>query len=250
MVATAQQTRSRFRPPSPSPSHLLREAESKSRAVLDSALIRRFNAGDQGAFVEIVEHYRRKMLGVALRHLRNYPDAEEICQDTFVRAHRGLVNFRGDSSLSTWLHRIVFNLSRNRIKHNLCRRKNVTVSFDCALRDNDSATLSDVVACESPGPSRTAMSREFCEVVAASMARLGSQQREILVMRNTLSASYRDIGSTLGINIGTVKSRIGRARESLRALMAQSYPELAPGASLFEWFESTRTGGTVTAATP
>src|ERR1700722_12628111 len=78
-------------------------ATSGQEAVHDAELVRRFNAGDDSAFVEIVMRYRGKMFAIALSHLRNHADAEEIAQDTFIRAHRSLARCRADSSLATWL---------------------------------------------------------------------------------------------------------------------------------------------------
>lgn len=221
---------------------------SSSEAALDAQLVRNFMAGDEGAFDAIVARYSDRMHAIALRHLRNHADAEEIAQDTFIRAHRGLANFRGESSLSTWLHRIAFNLSRNRHKHNFSRRRHVTYSFDCALLGDDRGTFSDFVASDAPTPERVAASREFSELVLVCMEKLGVLQREVLEMRNGQSQSYEDIARNLGISIGTVKSRIGRGRESLRALLAQSHPDLQPGCSPSEWFEPMRPGGKVAIA--
>lgn len=210
-----------------------RTAVSRDAALHDAELVRRFRFGDEDAFAAIVGRYRDKMLSLAFRHLRNHSDAEEIAQDTFIRAHRGLAGFRGESSLSTWLHRIAFNLSRNRHKHNFCRRRHATVSLDFRLGDGNRGTIADLIVCEAPGPARIAASGEFSEIVARCMEELGPRQREILVLRNVLSRSYDEIARTLGLSVGTVKSRIGRARESLRALLAQAYPQLAAGSDFF-----------------
>ena len=220
-------------------------ARSRGEASLDSELVRRFNEGDEEAFIEIVARYRKKMLSVALRYLRNYADAEEIAQDTFVRAHRGLARFRGDSSLSTWLHKIAFNLARNRLKHHIARRVHLTYSLDCALNDDTRGTFSDLIACEAPGPSRAASAREFSDLVADCMAQLNAQQRNVLVLRNGLSRPYGEIARKLGVNVGTVKSRIARARESLRQLIAESQPDFEPDTPLSQWFEPVRSEGTL-----
>ncbi len=217
-----------------------REVISTQAAVQDAELVRRFNAGEEGAFVEIVTRYRGKMFSIALRHLRNHADAEEITQDTFIRAHRALARFRGDSSLATWLHRIAFNLSRNRCKYYFCRRRHATLSLDYAFSDDNQASFADLIASEAPSPAREATAGEFSELVIVCMEKLGPNQREILALRNGLNQSYGEIARELGISIGTVKSRIGRARESLRALLAEAYPELAPDASPFDWFEPMR----------
>lgn len=221
---------------------------SRQEAEYDTKLVRRFNAGDEEAFVEIITRYRSKMFSIALCHLRNHSDAEEITQDTFIRAHRGLARFRGDSSLATWLHRIAFNLSRNRFKYYYCRRRHAMLSLDCAFSDDNQATFSDLIASDAPSPAREAASGEFSELVSGCMDRLGTRQREILILRNGMNKSYGEIARALRISIGTVKSRIGRAREKLRQLLSEAYPDLPANASPFDWFEPIRSAGRIEVA--
>jgi RNA polymerase sigma-70 factor (ECF subfamily) len=220
-----------------------RAAVARQEALHDATLVRRFNAGDETAFSEIVARYRAKLLAVALGLLRNRADAEEIAQDALIRAHRGLVNFRGDSSLSAWLHCITLNLARNRYWYFYRRRRHATQSLDCAISADSSATYADLVASDLPDPVRVAATREFSVLVAACMEKLQSGQREILLQRNVRHHSYRDIARTLGIGIGTVKSRIGRARRDLRLMLVKTYPEFAPAASPAEWFDPVRPTG-------
>jgi RNA polymerase sigma-70 factor (ECF subfamily) len=248
MVATNSDYGSTLRAPTAKPGRAAREAISSQAAVHDAELVRRFRFGDEDAFVAIVDRYREKMFSIAFGHLHNYADAEEIAQDTFIRAHRGLAGFRGDSSLATWLHRIAFNLSRNRHKHNFSRRRHTTLSLDCSFSDENRETFADLIACDGPSPAREAASCEFSEIVAGCMDRLGPCQREILVLRNAQSQSYADIADTLGINIGTVKSRIGRARENLRALLAEAYPERASETPGTGWFGPIRSSGHIAVA--
>jgi len=248
MVATSSQLGSSFQYARADSTPAVRASISAQEAAHDAELVRRFNAGEEDAFVEIVTRHRGKIFSIVLRHLRNHADAEEITQDTFIRAHRGLARFRGDSSLATWLHRIAFNLSRNRYKYYFCRRRHAAVSLDCSFSDDNNATLSDLIASDTPSPSREATAGEFTELVVACMGKLGTRQREILTMRNGLNHSYGDIARTLGISIGTVKSRIGRARKNLRALLDQAYPESQPGASPYDWFETIRPAGSIDVA--
>ena len=220
-----------------------RAALSRREALHDAGLVRRFNAGDEAAFVEIVTRYRAKMLVVALGLLRNRADAEEIAQDTFIRAHRGLANFRGDSALATWLHRIAVNLSRNRYWYFFRRRRHATLSLDCALNEGSDATFADLVATDAPNPAREAATGEFSALVAVCMEKLDARHREILTLRNLLNQSYDEIAQALGINVGTVKSRIARARGNLRALLVEACPEFSPDASPSDWFEPSRPTG-------
>ncbi len=248
MVATAlKKTHSRGAT-DPAATTAIGPAGAKRESEIDANLVRRFNAGDESAFVEIATRYRKKLFSVGYRHLRNSADAEEIAQDALVRAHKGLINFRGDSSLSTWIHRIAFNLARNRHKHDFIRRRHLTVSVDASINAESEGTFLDVIASDAPNPARLATSAEFSKVVVTCMEQLGDSHREILTMRNVQSCSYSQIAKTLGIRTGTVKSRIGRARESLRSLLAVSYPEFVDSHSQFEWIEPIRSVGFVAIA--
>ena len=220
-----------------------RRTQSALEAERDAKLVRRFNAGDEAAFLEIMTHYREKLFPIVQSLLRNHADTEEIVQDTFIRAHRGLARFRGDSSLATWLHRIAVNLARNRYWYFFRRRRHATLSFDCPLSDGSDATFTDLVAAADPDPARTATTDEFAALVDTCMEKLDPRHREILTLRNLLHHSYEEIATALGINVGTVKSRIARARENLRALLAEACPEFAPDATPSDWFEPARTTG-------
>lgn len=220
-------------------------AASRREAEFDAVLVRRFIDGDESAFVEIMTRHRERIFTIAQALLRNRADAEEIAQDTFIRAHRALARFRGDSSLATWLHRIVVNLARNRYWYFFRRRRHATVSLDCSLTDDSSVTFADVVATDAPTPSRAAAAGEFSVLVATCMERLDARHREILRHRNILNRSYEEIAELLGINVGTVKSRIARARANLRALIAKACPEFDDDAEPADWFEANRETGRV-----
>jgi RNA polymerase sigma-70 factor (ECF subfamily) len=221
---------------------LARAAANKREAEYDAELVRRFNSGDEEAFVEIMTRYRDKILSVALALLRNRSDAEEIVQDTFVRAYRGLARFRGDSSLATWLHRIAVNLSRNRYWFFFRRARHATLSLDCSIAEDSRAKLSELLASDGPSPAREVIASEFGTLITACMEKLEASHREILTLRNILNQSYGEIAEALHIEVGTVKSRIARARGRLRSLMADACPELAD-AEPSAWFEVTRESG-------
>ncbi|HVU22710.1 MAG TPA: RNA polymerase sigma factor [Opitutus sp.] len=205
-------------------------------SAIDDRLVQRFADGDESAFVEIMDRYRGKIFSTTLGLLRNHADAEEITQDTFIRAHRGLARFRGDSSLATWLYRIAVNLARNRYWYFFRRRRHDSLSLDCALSDDSTATFADLVADVVPDPAHETVTGEFSALVDECMEKLDSRHREILTLRNVLNRSYEEIAGTLGINVGTVKSRIARARENLRQLLAEACPEFSPGTRPGEWF--------------
>jgi RNA polymerase sigma-70 factor (ECF subfamily) len=211
--------------------------------ALDQALVLRFKSGDQSAFEEMVSRYWDRIYAMVHQLLRNPQDAEEVTQDAFIRAHRGLVNFRGDSAFSTWLYQIATNLARNRYWYFFRRARHRTFSLDSPLTPDENGTFSDLVASDDADPARQASVEEFVVIVSSCMQQLEPDQREILTLRNLLHRSYDEIASTLGINLGTVKSRIARARGSLRGLLAGSCPEFSAATNASDWFEPVRGAG-------
>src|SRR5580658_477541 len=201
-----------------------------TEALYDAGLVRRFNGGDESAFSEIMTRHKTRIFAAAMALLRNHADAEEITQDTFVRAHRGLSRFRGDSSVATWLHRIAVNLATNRYWYFFRRRRHATLSLDASLGDEGDSKFSDLLSTAEPDPSQESSRNEFVNAVETCMERLEPSHRRILTMRTVLDQSYEDIASALGINVGTVKSRIARARERLRSRLAEECPEFCRGA--------------------
>lgn len=201
---------------------------SATEAARDAELIERTTRGDESAFVEIMNRYHGKIFGFAHKLLRNAADAEEVAQDTFIRAYKGLSNFRGDSSLSTWLYRIALNLTHNRYWYFFRRRRHDSISLDRPLNDATASTFADFIAAETQGPAQEAITSEFAELIASCMEKLDAPHREILEMRNVLNLRYEEIAAELRLEIGTVKSRIARARESLRQLLIEAAPDFGP----------------------
>lgn len=223
---------------------LTRRSASRQAALYDASLVRRFTEeGDESAFAEIVTRHRDRIYSIALSLLRNSSDAEEIAQDTFIRAHRGLANFRGDSSLITWLHRIAVNLARNRYWYFFRRQRHATRSFDCPFNDDSPATLASLVACPEPSPVDEATTSEFSMLISECMDRLGPGHRDILTRRNVLNCTYEEIARACGISIGTVKSRIARARSNLRVQLARACPEFEADSLPSQWFDPSRPVG-------
>jgi RNA polymerase sigma-70 factor (ECF subfamily) len=197
---------------------------SKANEVaMDRVLVDRFKSGDAAAFDEMVSRYWDRIYSMVNQLLRNSEDAEEVTQDAFIRAHRGLVNFRGESAFSTWLFQIATNLARNRYWYWWRRKKDKSVSLDAPLRSDSETTLGEVIAAEVETPDDITVNREFVTRIASGMERLGAKHREILILRNVKNQTYEEIAGILGISVGTVKSRIARARESLRAKLGEDF---------------------------
>ncbi len=191
--------------------------------AMDRVLVERFKNGDEAAFSEMIERYRGRIYGLVNQMLRNQQDAEEVTQDAFIRAHRGLASFRGDSAFSTWLYQIATNLARNRYWYWWRRKRDKTVSFDQPLGDDDSGTLAEIFPADIESPDDIAVTQEFSDGIAECMDKLGDKHREILVLRNVQDHSYEEIAQILKISVGTVKSRIARARGALRKEMGEHF---------------------------
>ena len=219
-----------------------------TEAIQDAMLVQRFNGGDESAFGEIMSRHQSRVFAAAMGLLHNHADAEEITQDTFVRAHRGFSRFRGDSSVATWLHRIAVNLARNRYWYFFRRRRHSTLSLDATMGSEGDATFSDLLSTAEPDPSQESSRNEFMHAVEIAMDKLEAGHRRILMMRTALDKSYEEIAAELGINVGTVKSRIARARDRLRNCLEKECPEFANDTDPADWFEPARGGGQATAA--
>ena len=197
---------------------------SKSEiACQDSLLIERIKSGDDAAYDDMVTRYWDRIFARVYNLLKNQQDAEEVTQDAFIRAHRGLSNFRGDASFSTWLYQIATNLAHNRYWYWFRRKRDYSVSLDQQLTSDGDMTLEDVMPCKGETPSEAVITSEFVDKVSECMNGLSRKHREVLTLRNVRNLSYEEISQKLNISVGTVKSRIARARENLRALMGSDF---------------------------
>ncbi len=191
--------------------------------AFDRILVDRFKSGDASAFDEMVSRYWDRIFSMVHQLLRNAQDAEEVTQDAFIRAHRGLSNFRGDSAFSTWLYQIATNLARNRYWYWWRRKRDKSVSLDAPVGAENTTTLAEFIPAEVETPDDIAVTSEFVKRIGSGMERLGAKHREILILRNVKNQSYEEIAEILGISVGTVKSRIARARESLRSKLGEDF---------------------------
>ncbi|MBI4728238.1 MAG: sigma-70 family RNA polymerase sigma factor [Acidobacteria bacterium] len=172
----------------------------------DAALVARHLAGDPHAFGEIVARYERQVWAVALRMCGEPEDARDVAQETFVSAMRGLRAFRADARLSTWLHRIAVNASLDLLRR---RGRRETRALDDVCDRPDPG----------PGPEESAERAERAGAVRAALARLSPDHRATIVLHDLEQLGYSEIAGVLGIPLGTVKSRIHRARLELAGML-------------------------------
>jgi len=190
---------------------------------MDRLLVDRFKGGDEAAFNEMITRYWDRIYGMVHQLLRNQQDAEEVTQDAFIRAHRGLANFRGESAFSTWLYQIATNLARNRYWYWWRRKRDKTVSFDQPVSADNDTPLSEVFATEMATPGDITVTQELVDHIAVGMEKISAKHREVLILRNVKNMAYEEIAEVLSISVGTVKSRIARARESLREAIGEDF---------------------------
>jgi RNA polymerase sigma-70 factor (ECF subfamily) len=177
----------------------------------DQLLVERVQAGDKQAYGLLVAKYQRKLLRLVSRLVRDPGDAEDVAQEAFIKAYRALPNFRGDSAFYTWLYRIGVNTAKNwLIAHG--RRAPTTTEVDSEEAENydEGELLRDVDT-----PERLLMSKQIAETVNKAMDALPEDLRAAITLREIDGMSYEEIAEVMECPIGTVRSRIFRAREAI-----------------------------------
>jgi RNA polymerase sigma-70 factor (ECF subfamily) len=194
---------------------LVKNAGAISWSDVDSgeaALIARCATGDEAACAELVAVHQRMVYGLALNLLGDRDEALDLSQEVFLRVFRTLSSFRGRSALGTWIYRIAVNQARNRRRWWTRRRRNDQVSLDeHLLKFGDLESKQDIL------PDRLLASKEDAARIWQALARLPFDQRTALILREVDGLRYEEIAFTLDVAIGTVKSRLTRARQALRA---------------------------------
>jgi RNA polymerase sigma-70 factor (ECF subfamily) len=181
--------------------------------------------GDTDAFEELVRRHQKKMLNVAYRMLGNYEEACEVVQDAFVSAYRHIRHFEGRSGFSTWLCSIVMNLSRNRLKQMNTRLRLEPLSLDDPVSAEDGSMRFEP-ASDRPTALENLEKRDLQARVQQCIGNLDADFRSVLVLRDIQGFSYDEIGETLKITAGTVKSRLFRAREAVRDCLKKALGRL------------------------
>jgi RNA polymerase sigma-70 factor, ECF subfamily len=175
----------------------------------DLTLVRCAQSGETRAFDRLVLKYRPRVVELAMRYTRNRADAEDATQEALVRAFGGLRHFRCESAFYTWLYRIASNCARNLLKARARDLLNSTIDFP----DDDSAAHPQTRLQEMETPEELTLADDIRDVVNDTLERLSEQHRAVITLREIDGLSYKDIASTLSIPVGTVRSRVFRARD-------------------------------------
>jgi RNA polymerase sigma-70 factor (ECF subfamily) len=184
----------------------------------EAALVQRCAAGDEQACVELVNEHQRMVYQLGLHLLGDQDEALDLSQEVFLRVFRTIGRFRGQSALRTWIYRIVINQARNRQRWWKRRHRSEQVSLDEHLEQ-----FGDVSApVDYSTPDRVFRQKELAGRIWQALERLPFEQRTAIVLREIDGLSYEEIAFSLGIAVGTVKSRLTRARESLRVRLREA----------------------------
>ena len=194
--------------------------EAASISIDDSVLVERCRRGDAAATERLVLKYQNRIYNVILKICGNPDDAAELTQDTFVKVIESIDRFEGRSSFYTWAFRIAVNLTLNH-----CRRSvRLGIRSLDAQRSEGNEQKTQLLRQfltddSSPDPAKVAQNRELCEMAVKALMKLDDAQRTVVVLRDIEGMNYAQIAKVLGIELGTVRSRLSRARSNLRDIM-------------------------------
>lgn len=182
-----------------------------SERDVDQQLVERVQRGDKRAFELLVSKYQRRIFRLLSRMIRDPAEIEDVAQEAFVKAYRALANFRGESAFYTWLYRIAINTAKNHLVSQ-GRRVPTTTANDVEEAEafEDAALLREVAT-----PDSMLQSRQVAEAVNRAIEKLPEELRTAIVLRELEGLSYEEIAETMACPIGTVRSRIFRAREAI-----------------------------------
>jgi RNA polymerase sigma-70 factor (ECF subfamily) len=183
-----------------------------SDAISDADCVRRIQHGESDAFEVLVRRHEKTIFNLVYRMLGDYEDAAEVSQEVFLSAYRAIGQFRGDANFSTWLYRIALN-------HATTRRRSVHSRQHRTVPIEDMELLRDA----QPGPAETLEKKEMQERVQLALNKLAPEDATVILLRDLQDVPYDEVARVLEIPVGTVKSRLHRARQALKSLLATHF---------------------------
>ena len=188
--------------------------EDRVSQALDHDLVARVQRGDTAAFDLLVRKYQHRVAAVISRYIRDWSEVQDVAQDTFIRAYRAIKNFRGDAQFSTWLHTIAVNTAKNHLAAHGRRPPGEDIDVEDAEQFESGLRLRDTDT-----PERELMRQQLEQTVVSAVEALPPELREAITLREVEGLSYEEIAERMDCPIGTVRSRIFRAREAIDARM-------------------------------
>lgn len=180
--------------------------------IPDRVLVERVKNGDNAAFDLLVRKYQRKVIAVISRYVSDWSEAEDVAQDAFIRAYRALKTFRGDSAFYTWMYRIATNTAKNHLVSRGRRPPSADIAIEDAEHYESFGRFSDNAT-----PEHELLRQEIEQTVFDTVQQLPEELREAVSLREVEGLSYEEIAERMDCPIGTVRSRIFRAREAIDA---------------------------------
>jgi RNA polymerase sigma-70 factor, ECF subfamily len=177
----------------------------------DLSLVQRVQRGDKSAFDVLVRKYQHKVVKLVMRYMRDPADAEDVAQEAFIKAYRALPQFRGDSAFYTWLYRIAINTAKNAI---VSRDRN-PVEYDLDLQNSEESYDMQGRLADTETPEALVLTEEIRTIVNRAIEALPEDLRTAIVLRELEGMSYEEIAAAMECPVGTVRSRIFRAREAI-----------------------------------
>ena len=189
-------------------------------SIDDATLVQQCRQGDSAATETLIRKYQSRIYNAILRICANPDDAAELTQDTFVKVIENIVNFQGRSSFYTWAFRIGVNLTLNHCQRNVKLGLKSLDAEDSVDDSTDKGVLKKFLAdVNLPDPAVVAQNKELCRLVLKALMKLDDTQRAVIVLRDIEGMNYAQIAEVLDIELGTVRSRLSRARTHLREIM-------------------------------
>lgn len=185
----------------------------------DLSLVQRAQRGDRGAFNALVVKYQHKVLKLVMRYVRNAAEAEDVAQEAFIKAYRALPRFRGDSAFYTWIYRIAINTAKNA----LAARARSPFEFELDRADGEEPREVQARMKDTATPEALALTEEIRSTVNAAMEKLPEDLRTAIMLRELEGLSYEEIAESMACPVGTVRSRIFRAREAIDARLREVF---------------------------
>jgi RNA polymerase sigma-70 factor (ECF subfamily) len=177
---------------------------------LDRALVERVQRGDKAAFDLLVRKYQHKIVSVISRYVSDWSECQDVAQEAFIRAYRAIASFRGDSAFYTWMYKIGINTAKNYLVSQGRRPPTEDIAVEDAVQFDNATRLHETAT-----PERELMREEIEQTVFSTVEQLPEELRVAITLREVDGLSYEEIAEAMGCPIGTVRSRIFRAREAI-----------------------------------
>jgi RNA polymerase sigma-70 factor (ECF subfamily) len=181
---------------------------------LEEQLVKRSLQGDTIAFEQLVIQYQNKIYALSYRYMGNEEDAYDMTQEAFLKAYRSLRTFKGDSSFGTWMYRVATNVCLDELRRR--KRRIISLSLDEPLATNDGDELEKEIPDKSLTPDIIYEQKEFSDYIQNLLNEMKPEHKSVIILRDIMELSYEEIAGVLNCSLGTVKSRLSRARNVLR----------------------------------